>query len=62
MNKNIKKLIKEINKQECSERISQLMILLDFEINVDCTKISNNNLHNRDDYENAIYSKLKNII
>lgn len=61
MNKSIKKLIKQINKEECPETITKLVNLLDFEINAAYKKTSGN-LSSRDSYEDSIYSKLQNKI
>lgn len=61
MNKQIKKLIKQINKEESPQEISKLMQLLDHEVNTSYKK-TNSNLRTRDAYEDSIYSQLHNKI
>ena len=61
MNKSIKKLIKQINKEKCPETITKLVKSLDFEVNATYNK-TNGNLSSRDAYEDSIYSKLQNKI
>jgi hypothetical protein len=58
MNKNIKKLIKQINKEKCIKTINSLTLLLDIEISTAYNK-TKGSLSSREDYENNIYSKLR---
>lgn len=61
MNKNIKKLIKQIKKEKCIKTINSLTLLLDIEINTAYNK-TKGSLSSREDYENNIYSKLRNKV